>query len=133
MARIAAKIVLAVVALFYFYGALVHVMNMAGMNGFDWLQAPLKWQLLDVVYLALDAVVVVGLFRGWVVARVAFFVAAISQIALYTLGRAWVLDVPAEFAPAPEQVAYLDVLIAFHVVSLVLVGVAIFQLRGASP
>ncbi len=38
----------------------MHIANIAGFNGFDWLSAPLKWQLLDVVYLVLDIAVVAG-------------------------------------------------------------------------
>ena len=129
LSRIAANIVITVVALFYLYGAAVHVLNMAGLNGFDWLRAPAKWQILDVVYLVLDLTVVVGFARGWWLGFAAFFVAALSQIVLYTAGRSWVLDVPAEFAPAPAQVAYLDGLVGFHIVAIILVGLAILLRR----
>ena len=132
LARIAAKIIIAAAALFYLYGAAVHVMNMAGVNGFDWLRAPAKWQVLDVVYLVLDVTVVVGIVRGWWLGFAAFFVAALSQIVLYTAGRSWVLDVPAEFAPSPAQVAYLDGLVGFHIVSIVLVGLALILQRRAA-
>jgi hypothetical protein len=47
------KLVLWVIAAFYAYGALVHLMNMAGFSGFDWRTAPLKWQVLDIAYLGL--------------------------------------------------------------------------------
>ena len=80
-----AKVILWGVAGFYAYGAVVHVMNMAGLNGFDWLRAPLKWQVLDVVYLILDVLVAVGLVLGWRAGYLAFFVAALSQIVLYTV------------------------------------------------
>lgn len=59
------KLILWTVAIFYAFGATVHVMNIAGYSGFDWLRAPLKWQVLDVVYLALDILVAVGLLLGW--------------------------------------------------------------------
>jgi hypothetical protein len=49
-----------VVALFYLYGAAVHVFNILGLSGFDWRAAPLKWQALDVVYLVIDLVVAAG-------------------------------------------------------------------------
>ena len=58
---------------------------MLGLTGFDWLSAPLKWQTLDVVYLILDLLVVVGLFSGWKIGFVAFYIAAVSQILLYTV------------------------------------------------
>ena len=84
--------VLAIITAFYAYGALVHVLNMAGMSGFVWREAPLKWQLLDVVYLALDLIVCAGLVRRWRSAIVAFYVASASQIVLYTLLRDWIMD-----------------------------------------
>ena len=43
MTRWIIRIIPWIVAAFYAYGALVHVLNMAGMTGFDWLEAPLKW------------------------------------------------------------------------------------------
>ena len=45
------------IALTYGYGGLVHIANIAGLSGYAWVDAPLKWQLLDVVYLSLDTVV----------------------------------------------------------------------------
>ena len=45
--------VLWIVSAFYAYGALVHVLNIAGRSGFDWSRAPVKWQVLDVIYLVL--------------------------------------------------------------------------------
>lgn len=120
--RLAAKAIIWIVALFYTYGAIVHAMNMLGLSGFDWSTAPRKWQVLDVCYLAIDIVVAVGFFAGWRIAYPAFFAAASSQIVLYTLLRDWIIDVPAEFAVAPEQVAYLDSLVLFHVITIALVG-----------
>lgn len=115
------------IAVAYAYGAFVHIANMAGLTGFDWLAAPVKWQVLDVVYLALDLAVVAGALlakRFWIIA---FGIAATSQIVLYTVLRSWVLDVPAAFAVPPEGVAYLDSLVAFHVASLTVVGVLSFR------
>ena len=123
MAR-AAVIVLWIVALFYAYGAAVHVANMLSLTGFDWPRAPFKWQVLDVVYLLLDIAVVTGFALRKRFGLIAFFAAAISQILLYTLLRSWILDVPAEFAVAPEQVSYLNGLVAFHVITVALVSFA---------
>ena len=128
-----AKIILWVVAAFYAYGAVVHILNMAGFAGFDWLRAPLKWQVLDVVYLILDVAVVVGLVLGWRLGYFAFFTAAVSQILLYTVFRAWIIDVPAEFARPPEEVRYLDSFVVFHIVTIALVGVAIWLQRSSLP
>ena len=123
MARFA-TVILWVVALFYAYGAIVHVMNMLGLSGFSWLDAPLKWQALDVLYLALDVGVALGFITRWRPAFAAFYTAAITQIILYTLLRDWILDVPPAFAVSAEQVAYLDALVVFHVITIVAVTFA---------
>lgn len=130
MARLVSKIIFSIVAAFYAYGALVHIMNMLGLSGFDWLDAPPKWQILDVVYLILDVIVAVGLVLAWRLGFVAFFAAAVSQIVLYTVLRSWIIDVPAEFQRSPEEIAYLDYLVGFHVVTIILVGVALWWRRG---
>ena len=121
--------ILWIVALFYAYGALVHIINMLSLTGFDWLNAPRKWQVLDVVYLLLDIVVAVGFFARWRISYIAFYLAATSQIVLYTLFRAWILDVPEAFAVEPEQVSYLTTLVIFHAVSIVLVTFALRYMR----
>ena len=120
-----ALLILIVVSAFYAYGALVHVANMASLTGFDWPEAPLKWRVLDVVYLAVDVVVAIGLWRRLPVSVGCFFIASLSQIALYTIGRDWILDVPTEFQPSEESVAYLGSLVAFHVATLVAVSAAL--------
>ena len=75
------KIIIWAVALFYTYGALVHIMNILGLSGFDWAGAPLKWQLLDIVYLFLDVVVAVGFFAGyWTCLRLTPFLLSRSPI-----------------------------------------------------
>ncbi len=120
-------VVLWVVTLFYAYGALVHFLNMLGLSGFDWLTAPLKWQLLDVFYLVIDVTVCTGLTRRRGYAIYAFYIAASSQIVLYTALRAWIMDVPEAFAVTPSQEGYLTILVAFHLVTLTAVT---FALRG---
>lgn len=122
--RLVASIIIWVVALFYLYGAAVHVFNMLGLSGFDWRAAPLKWQALDAVYLVIDLVVAAGLILGWKVGFVAFYVAALSQIILYTVLREWIIDVPPEFAVSEEQRGYLTSLVVFHCVTMVLVTLA---------
>ncbi|MGI9424108.1 MAG: hypothetical protein ACR2PA_13020 [Hyphomicrobiaceae bacterium] len=126
-----AKAILWVVAAFYAYGAVVHVLNMAGVSGFDWARAPLKWQVLDVVYLILDVTVAIGLVLGWRTGYFAFFAAAVSQILLYTVFRAWIIDVPKEFARSPEEISYLDGLVVFHVITISLVVLAIWLQRSS--
>ena len=125
-----AKIILWCVAAFYAYGAVVHVMNIAGLSGFDWMRAPLKWQVLDIVYLILDVLVAVGIVLGWRAGYFAFFAAALSQIVLYTMFRSWIVDVPQEFARSPEEIKYLDGLVLFHVITIAVVVLAIWLMRS---
>ncbi len=124
--KLAASIVIWIVALFYLYGALVHALNILGFSGFDWRAAPLKWQLLDIVYLGLDLLVAAGLILGWKAGIYAFYVAAISQIVLYTALRDWIVDVPPEFALSEEQRGYLTSLVIFHGVTLTLISLALW-------
>ncbi len=121
-----ATAVLWIVAAFYAYGALVYVLNILGVTGFDWSSAPLKWQVLDVVYLVLDLIVTIGLVRRWPPAYAAFYAAATSQILLYTVFRDWITSVPAEFARSPEEIAYLDMLVTFHVITIAAVSLALY-------
>ena len=130
--KLAASIIIWVVALFYAYGALVHVMNMLSLTGFDWQSAPSKWQALDIIYLILDVVVVAGFLLSWKAGYAAFYVAALSQILLYTVFRSWIMDVPAEFAVSEEQQSYLTGLVIFHVLTLILVSFAL-KVKLAPP
>lgn len=111
------------VGICYGYGAVVHIFNIAGLGGFDWGSAPLKWQVLDVTYLVLNIVVLVGFLRDWQPAYWAFFIAALSQIMLYTLFRDWILDVPTVLQRNPQDQTYLDFLVGFHVATVMLVGI----------
>ena len=130
--KLAASIIIWIVALFYAYGAIVHVMNMLSLTGFDWRSAPAKWQALDVAYLIIDVVVVAGLLLSWKAGYVAFYLAALSQIVLYTAFRDWIIDVPPEFAVSDEQRSYLTGLVIFHCVTLVLVTFAL-KIKLAAP
>ena len=123
--KLAASVIIWIVALFYAYGAVVHVLNMLSLSGFDWQSAPVKWKALDIVYLILDVIVVAGLLLSWKAGFVAFYLAAISQIILYTVLRSWIMDVPPEFAITDEQRSYLTGLVAFHCVTLILVTIAL--------
>ena len=124
--KLAATIVIWIIALFYLYGAAVHVFNILGLSGFDWRTAPVKWQVLDIVYLVIDLLVVVGLILSWKIGFIAFYVAALSQIVLYTVFRDWIVDVPAEFSVNEEQRGYLTTLVIFHCVTVVLVTLALW-------
>ncbi|MFK7861183.1 MAG: DUF2147 domain-containing protein [Granulosicoccus sp.] len=117
------------IATAYAYGAAVHVANITGSSGFDWHQAPLRWQALDVIYLVLDVCVVWGLIFRIRTGLIVFAIAAMSQIVLYTVFRDWVLDVPPAFVPSMEEQAYLSKLVAFHVVTLAAVMFALLRHR----
>ena len=124
--NLTASIIRWIVSAFYLYGAAVHVLNILGYSGFDWAAAPLKWQVLDVVYLILDLVVVAGFVLSWKVGFGAFYLAALSQIVLYTLFRDWIIDVPQEFSVTEEQRGYLTTLVIFHCVTLAFVTFALW-------
>lgn len=113
------------VALAYANGAAVHVANMLGRSGYPWREAPLKWQVLDVFYLVLDVIVVVGLVLGWRIGLIAFFVAVATQLLLYTAFRSWILDVPERFV-TPGMASSLNGLLVFHIVTVALIVFAIW-------
>ena len=119
-----------IIAAFYTYGAAVHVMNMLSLTGFDWASSPVKWQVLDWVYLLLDVIVAIGLVLNWTIGFVSFFCAAISQIVLYTVFRTWIVDVPAAFQRSSEELAYLDTLVIFHCVTIVVMIVCLSVSSG---
>jgi hypothetical protein len=120
------------VAAVYAYGALVHILNITSKTGSPWPDAPMKWQILDIVYLVLDIVFVVGLIKGSWIGVGAFFLAAMSQIMLYTILRHWVLDVPAVFQCSAEDFAYLDGLVGFYVLTCIAVASALVVMRMSS-
>ncbi len=47
-------IYLRIIALCYFYGAIVHYGNLLGFGEMTWAQAPLSWQIGDIFYAILD-------------------------------------------------------------------------------
>lgn len=111
-------------ALAYGAGAAVHIASLAGFGPVPPGEAPVKWLVLDAIYAPLDLLVAVGLPLGWRIGLWALILAALSQIVLYTIGRNWVLDVPAGQAPTLEAVAHLDGLLLFHVCTLAMVPLA---------
>ena len=125
MGTLLPRLVLWVIAAFYAYGAYEHIASIAGQHGYAWSEAPFKWQALDIVYLTLDIVVVVGFLLRWRIGVFAFFAVSVSQLLLYTLLRPWILDVPVKFTPTPEHLGYINMLVIFHIVSILLVLVAL--------
>ena len=112
-----------IIALLYLYGAIVHLMNILGLMGFDWLKAPLKWQILDISYLILDITVAIGFFLKWRVAFICFYIATISQLFLYTIFKSWIIDVPKEFTLSSDQLSGLNTLVIFHLITIILISV----------
>lgn len=125
----AARIILWVIAFLYAYFAFVRVLNITSMGGFDWRAMSLSGQLLDVFYLAVNAAVVYGFVLVRPIGFIAFFVAAISQIAIYIAARPEIAGTPEAIEEATRQSAYLDKLIVFQSVTIVLVLVALYLMR----
>ncbi|MGK7945807.1 MAG: hypothetical protein AB4058_15200 [Microcystaceae cyanobacterium] len=121
------NIILWLVALCYLYGATIHLMNILSLTGLNWLETPLKWRILDIVYLLLDITVVIGFFLNLKIAYISFYIAAISQILLYTLLRSWITDVPSQFTLSSEQVSALSSLVIFHSATLILVTLTLIK------
>ena len=69
-------------------GALVHVGNILGLTGVPWRETPPLWRLMDVVLLAFNVVVAVGLWQrhSWAVVALVGGVLAL-QVMPYTLFR----------------------------------------------
>ena len=124
--KVAATVIIWIIALFYLYGTAVHVFNILGLSGFNWREAPLKWQVLDIVYLVIDLIVVIGLILSWRIGYIAFYLAATSQIILYTVFREWIVDVPPEYSVNDEQRGYLTSLVVFHCATIVLLTLALW-------
>ena len=82
-----------------------------GLGRIPFSEAPLSWQLSDIFYGAIDTIAAVGLFqqKSWGVA--AFFVAAISEVLLFTLVPQW-------FVVEPAQLTMLRGFVAYHLVAI---------------
>ena len=104
-------IYLRILAVLYALGAVVHLGNLLGFGEVPGEVAPRLWVVLDGVYLLLDAVVAVGLWRRrwWGVAL--FLVAALSQLVLF-------LGFGSSLAHTPEQRELLDQLVGLHLLTV---------------
>ena len=102
---------LRLIAVAYFFGGLVHLGNLLGFGNIPSSEAPIGFLILDVVYLTLDALVVVGAWRrtSWGVA--CFFLAATSQLVLY-------VGFPTLIASTAEDLANIRGLVGFNLVAL---------------
>ncbi len=104
-------IYLRILALFFLYGAIVHYGNLLGFGEMPWREAPLSWQIGDIVYAIIDTLAVIGLWNKTAWGIGFFLVAAISQLILY-------LGFPDLFAFTPEQKQALWSLIIFHIITI---------------
>jgi hypothetical protein len=105
------KIFLRILAVIYAFAAVLHIGSILGLGRIPFTEAPLSWQLSDIFYGVIDTVAAVGLWQQkfWGVA--AFFVAAISEILLFTLVPEW-------FVIEPGQLAMLRGFIVYHLVAI---------------
>jgi len=105
------KIFLRILAVIYAFAAILHVGSILGFGRIPFAEAPLSWQLSDIFYGIVDTIAAVGLFlmRPWGVA--AFFVAAISEILLFTLIPEW-------FVVEPQQLTMLRGFAVYHVIAI---------------
>lgn len=105
------KIFLRVLATVYAFAAILHIGSVVGLGRVPFEDAPLSWQVSDVFYGVLDTVAAIGLFkmRPWGV--IAFFIAAISEILLFTLVPEW-------FVVEPGQLTMLRGFVVYHIVAI---------------
>jgi hypothetical protein len=105
------KIFLRVLATVYAFAAILHIGSVVGLGRVPFEDAPLSWQVSDIFYGVLDTIVAIGLFkmRPWGV--IAFFIAAISEILLFTLVPEW-------FVVEPGQLTMLRGCVVYHLVAI---------------
>lgn len=107
------------------FGALVHVGNVAGLNGQQWASTPLLWRVMDIVLLFFNGVIGVGLWlkqpwaiMGFVAGIVAF------QLVPYTVFRQ-------HFIQTAEHAATLNGMVIFWIVVLAVLAFVVVW-RGSA-
>lgn len=105
------KIFLRILAAIYAFAAVLHIGTILGFGRVPFMEAPLSWQLSDIFYGIVDTIAAVGLFqqKSWGIA--AFFIAAISEILLFTLVPDW-------FVVEPSQLTMLRGFVVYHLVAI---------------
>ena len=105
------KIFLRILAVIYAFAAILHIGSILGLGRIPFADAPLSWQLSNIFYGVVDSIAAVGLFlmRPWGIA--AFFLAAISEIFLFTLVPEW-------FVLEQQQLAMLRGFVIYHVIAI---------------
>ena len=108
-------------AIVLFYGATVHIGNIAGWTGTPWLSTPLLWRSLDIALLIFNVVSAIALWqgRGWSVFLV-FSGMILLQFVPYTLWRS-------QFILKPEDAQTLNGLLGTEAL---LLGIFALLLRA---
>jgi len=104
-------IFLRILALIYAIAGLMHIGSILGLGQMPFGDAPLSWQLSDIFYGVVDTIAAIGLWlhKRWGIA--AFFVAAISEILLFTFVPEW-------FVVEAWQLNMLRGFIVYHLVAI---------------
>ena len=118
------RIILWMIAVCYGYFAFVHLLNIADVSGFDWYSLPLPWQIVELFYLCIDVLVVYGFVLSRPIGFIAFFIASISQFALFALVTPGNLASPESASASPRPPGYLEYLAIFHGTTIALVLLA---------
>jgi hypothetical protein len=105
------KIYLRILSAIYGFAAILHIGSILGLGRIPFTDAPLSWQLSDIFYGLVDTIAAFGLFQQKTWGIAAFFVAAISEILLFTLVPHW-------FVVEPEQLTMLRGFVAYHVLAI---------------
>jgi hypothetical protein len=108
-------IYLRILAIFYGYGAMIHLLNLLGFGSLPWEEMSLSWKLGDIFYGVIDPLTGIGLWLKKVWGIVFFLIAALSQLILYS-------GFSNQFAFTIQQQQTLWSLIIFHLISLGILG-----------
>ncbi len=105
------KIFLRILAIIYAFAAVLHIGSVLGFGRTPFLDAPLSWQVSDIFYGIIDTIAAAGLWQQQFWGISAFFIAATSEILLFSLVPDW-------FVVEPSQLTMLRGFIAYHLVAL---------------
>jgi hypothetical protein len=98
-------IYLKILAVFYSYGALIHIADLLSLghylgqtHGLTFAQMPLAWKIAIVYFAILDTIAVIGLWKGTMWGMMCFLLAAGSQVVMYMA----LTSIPTKFRLAPK-------------------------------
>ena len=91
-AMIMMPIYLKILAVFYGYGALVHIADLVNLgrylgqsHGFTFVQMPVAWKIATIYFTILNTIAAIGLWKGAMWGVACFLLAAASQVVMYTV------------------------------------------------